>query len=111
MEPRSYPSRIDTWLIVLVAGVLAYCLVQAFLLLPRSLAEALFVLGLVAFVTALMWAVGWPCVYTLEDDALAIRSGLVRFRVPYRDIVALNARVASAQAAAVAQPGQPKLHH
>jgi hypothetical protein len=79
----TFSARFDTWLVIAVAAVLGLALHGASTGAPE---ERVFSLALVVGVVALMFLVGIPCRYTLADDHLLIRSGLVRQRIPYSDI-------------------------
>lgn len=75
-----FRSKVDCWIAALV------------LVAP--------VLGLVAVVTARQWqvavvavavllsigAIVWPCDYTLDREGLLVRSGVIKWRVPYASI-------------------------
>jgi hypothetical protein len=90
MSDVTYPSRIDTWLVVLVAGTIGIVLAQAVWAYPRSPTESVFALGVLAATLLFSALIGYPCNYTLTDEQLVIRSGLVRQRIAYRDITAIE---------------------
>lgn len=75
-------SAVDAWLVAVLAAAAATALVP----LARGGAPAEIAAGLVA-VGALLAAIvllGWPCTYTLAEDRLLIRSGLLlRVEIPY----------------------------
>jgi hypothetical protein len=83
MNEVTFPARFDTWLVIAVAAVLGLVLHGASTGAPE---ERLFSLGLAVCMVALMFLVGVPCSYTLADDHLLIRSGLVRQRIHYSAI-------------------------
>ncbi len=88
-EPRVYPSRVDVlpaigllWLALSVP----VCIVLGVWQLPTDTGSAITYFATAAFLGALLGVVAWPVGYTLEADRLVIRFGVVRVRVPYRDI-------------------------
>ena len=78
----SYRSRIDIWLVVVLAGAFILSLVSLVPTLGFALAVLLELL--VVMVLALLL---WPCEYRLEPDRLSIRSGLLNWRLRYADII------------------------
>lgn len=90
MSDVTYPSHIDAWLVVLVAGTIGVVLASAFAAYPHSPAESLMALGVLAATLLFSGLVGYPCEYTLAESQLVIRSGLFRQRIPYRDITAIE---------------------
>ncbi len=89
MDERRYPSKIDAWLVLVLAGAIATPLALVFLQPTRvglgvALAGATFVaLPVAAFVL--------PCTYVLGRDALSVRAEwLLRRRIAYRDVVAIE---------------------
>ena len=88
-EPVAAPvffSRVDGWLIAvlllaMVAPLAAVWWVGADMVLAlASVLVTLLVCGVLLV----------PCRYTLESDHLLIRCGLIRQRIPYRDITAIT---------------------
>ena len=87
-----YPSKVDTWIAVLLIAVGLMALV--------SLAVGAYALasggadpggawgwmGSGLFLVALYALLVWPVNYTLTEDKLVIRFGVVRFRIPYATI-------------------------
>lgn len=90
MSDVTYPSRIDAWLVTLIAGTIGVVLTQAVWAYPHSPSESLFALGVLAATLLFSTLIGYPCEYTLTDTQLVIRSGLVRLRIAYRDITAIE---------------------
>ncbi|TWU57204.1 PH domain-containing protein [Rubripirellula reticaptiva] len=90
-RPAVYESAIDWWvglLLVmapLISGVLG---VYAWWMGQPGDAAVLFVAG--AFVTAITAAFTVPCRYTILDDAVSIRCGLICYQVPLSDIVSVE---------------------
>lgn len=84
----SFPTKIDRWLVVvllggLVAMLLAVVTAARTAQTPAQLAGAvLALLGPIALVALL----SWPTRYELRADELVIRSGVIRYRIPYGDI-------------------------
>ncbi len=83
MKVVRYPTAVDTWLGLLMGlstGFLAIIAVLALLRGDLALAVIL-VCSVVAIVL-----VCWPTDYTLGEKELVVRSGLIRYRVPYDSI-------------------------
>lgn len=81
-----YPSRVDSWLAVIMGGTPLLVIAVGVFTLTKSVGA-----GIVAIVTGLVVggviaALSMPCVYTLTDDSLKIRSGLLEDEVPLRKI-------------------------
>lgn len=81
-----FPSRVDTWLAMLVLGSLALAVYQAWALYATAPQESLLAAGIALGVFVLVLALTWPCTYTLTDTHLVVRAGIVRHRIAYRDI-------------------------
>ncbi|HSJ00113.1 MAG TPA: PH domain-containing protein [Patescibacteria group bacterium] len=91
LPTRRYPTRVDWWLGALLVAVPVIVVVSAVALTLAGDASGAIVGWLsVAGVVALYVGLVWPVVYELGDDALIIRFGLVRSRVPYRRIRAVR---------------------
>ncbi|MBM4366862.1 MAG: PH domain-containing protein [Deltaproteobacteria bacterium] len=85
--PRTFPTKVDTWLAVVLGGAALVTVGGAVVSLVEGHYEG--VGGVV--VMALAFGVFlFPMHYTVADDALVIRYGLVRSRVQYRDIRAVK---------------------
>lgn len=81
----SYRSRIDIWLVAVLAGTFIISLIS---LVPTlGLALAVLLELLVVMVLALLL---WPCEYRLEPERLSIRSGLLNWRLRYADILSAD---------------------
>lgn len=75
-----YPSKVDTWIAVMIAiGPLTVLALAIFL-------HVMVVWIAFAAVALIMLLLVWPCDYTLNDQQLIVRCGLIRFRIDYRDI-------------------------
>lgn len=90
MSEVTYPSRIDGWLVALVAGTIGVVIASAVSAYPHSPSESQQALGVLAATLIFSGLVGYPCEYTLTQTQLVIRSGLVRQRIPYCDITAIE---------------------
>ena len=76
MEPqKSYPTRIDRWIVVMLVLPMLLVLGLGGWLLPKYPLEALSCFGTLAFSVGLVALIGYPCHYTLMDDHLLVRSG------------------------------------
>ncbi|MCU0974954.1 MAG: PH domain-containing protein [Steroidobacteraceae bacterium] len=82
----TFPTKVDAWLVLAAAGGIAAALAGAVAALETNPIESLIGFGVTAFMVLLVFLVGVPCEYTLADDHLLIRSGVVRWRIPYADI-------------------------
>lgn len=75
-----FPTKVDWWILVSV------------LMAPLGIGVAAIatkdpmILWSLAGVVAIMGALCWPCDYTFAEDALVIRSGLIKWKVPYAAI-------------------------
>jgi len=90
VSDETYPSRIDAWLVVLVAGSVGVVLAEAASRYSRSPTESLISIAVLAATLLLCALVGFPCEYTLTETQLIIRSGLIRRHITYRDITAVE---------------------
>lgn len=87
---KVYPSKVDAWLVVVLAAAVAFPLVLGAQLFFVSKAAALACLGSSAFVVLLLGVAVVPCRYTFEGDHLLVQAGLLRWKVPYKDITAVE---------------------
>jgi hypothetical protein len=90
MTNHVYPSRVYAWLIVVMIGAVSLVLFQAWLSFDRSSMDGLLSLGILGLMLGIGVAFGYPCEYTLEPQQLLIRSGIIRQRIPYRDITSVE---------------------
>lgn len=90
MNDRTYPSSIDAWLVVLVAGTVGIVLAEVGQTYSRSPPESLVPLAVLAAMLLVCALIGYPCKYTLTDTHLVIRSGLLGRSIAYRDITAIE---------------------
>ena len=86
-RPTVYPSAVDLWLVVLLllAPVVAGG-IGLYLWLDGNDQDAMILLitAILALVTTLMFV--YPCRYTIEEDDLHIRCGIISYRVPLKTI-------------------------
>lgn len=75
-----FPSRVDAWLVFVIGAAVSLCFFEAWRL--QSAVAA----GVGGFTSLLVVGFAMPCRYTLTEDHLLIRCGLVRYRVPYAGI-------------------------
>ena len=86
-QPKTYPSAVDKWLAAILIGAP---------LLPIAIGIILWVnvsakIGIIEILTgvfagALIALFAVPCVYTLDDEKLTIRGGIIRYKVPLAEI-------------------------
>ena len=81
-----YYSRVDWWLVALMAGSLLFCVGLGIYLVGVDRTAALILFGIVIFSTVLVLLLVVPCKYTLLDDHLLVQSGVIRYIIPYTDI-------------------------
>lgn len=86
---RTYPSKVDAWLAVVLAAAVVFPLILGVQLAFLSKAAALACFGSAAFVVAVLVVAVVPCRYTLEDDHLLVRAGFLRWTVPYKEVKAV----------------------
>ena len=87
---KHFPTRIDTWLAVIIVGLPLLFLAQLGYGLVAG-DKDLITLGAVVTgaLLALYGLVLWPLRYALSDDALIIRFGLMRSQIPYDEILSV----------------------
>lgn len=79
-----YPSKVDWWIAASVGmGVIG--LATAVLVTQSPIALIAGVASL-----AVLAALCWPCDYTLEDNELVVRSGCIRWRIPYSQVTKIK---------------------
>ena len=86
--PQRFPSKVDTWIGVLLFVAPVLSLVSGITAVLAG--GGLFALAPVAFVGLLYVGLVWPIAYEVTDEALVIRFGLMRSRVPYAKIKAVR---------------------
>ena len=85
-----YPSKVDVWLILVIAGtavVVGWAGYNAMQTDPNA-SKVLFASA--ALIVIIVFGLAVPCRYTLKDDHLIIRAGLIRFSVQYSDVVSVE---------------------
>jgi hypothetical protein len=85
---RWYPSKIDWWIALLLAFAPVMCAVAAVgtLLAGAGGAGAAVALGGAAFLAAIYLGLVFPMRYGITDESIVVRHGLVRQKIPLRDI-------------------------
>lgn len=86
----TFRSRVDAWLIAVIAAVVVLMAVQGFLLWETSPEGSVISLSVAALAGAIFVAVAVPCRYTLQRDHLHIRSGFIQQRIAYKDITGVE---------------------
>lgn len=87
--PPSFRSKVDAWLVAVLALSLAFPLVLAVALFRSTPEASVACLISAAFEAVLIALVAVPCRYVLETDHLFIRSGLLKWRIPYKEITSV----------------------
>jgi hypothetical protein len=86
---RAFASAVDAWLgalLLLIAAMVPALFIAAVAAWNGDPAAAAGLAASAAFVAAIMVGLVWPVRYTCASDALVVRSGAIRYRVPYREI-------------------------
>lgn len=79
-----YPSKVDWWIAASVAmGVAGLAVAVLVTHNPIVLIAGIASLAVLA-------ALCWPCDYTLEEQQLVVRSGLIRWKIPYSQITRIE---------------------
>lgn len=88
MRPdRTFPSRIDGWLVALVGGAAALPLLAAAWLALRGQWTGVALLTVWGgTMTLVVWALTFPLSYSFRSDRLHIRSGWLTWAIPYSTI-------------------------
>jgi hypothetical protein len=86
MSDASFPSRVDRWLIIVVALGLGMTLLQSLWAYQADPTAGLIGFAVAAGMVGLAFVVAVPCTYTLGQTHLIIRAGLIRQRIAYLDI-------------------------
>ncbi len=87
---RSYPTKVDAWILLLVAAPLVSGLLVGCLLLFQDTTLGLGICGFMLLICLSLSPLAVPCTYTLTEDTLIVRSGLIRRRIPYQRIVSIE---------------------
>ena len=94
-RPTVYESAVDTWIVtmLLLAPVTATVLGASLLWMGRPAdASAMFLTAALTLIVTLAFTL--PCRYTLLEDTLSIRCGLICYQIPY-DLITRVERSAS----------------
>ena len=83
---ETFPTKIDAWLVLLVVAGFVAAFAGAAAMWRNYPAEAKFALWVMVSSWALIAVVCAPCRYTLDEDHLVVRSGIVRWRIAYTDV-------------------------
>lgn len=86
MDTRTFPTKVDAWLVVVLAAGIGASLYGAIEVIHTDPSRAVVRFGATAALLLVVFLAGIPCQYTLADDHLLVRSGVVRWRVPYVQI-------------------------
>lgn len=85
---RWYPSKVDLWLALVLAFAPLVCLAGSAAVLVAGQGDGwMIALAPTAFIALIYLGLVFPMRYGIDDDALVVRHGLVRQRIPLRDIV------------------------
>lgn len=85
---RWYPSKVDLWLALVLAFAPLVCLAGSAAVLVAGKGEGwMIALAPTAFIALIYLGLVFPMRYGIDGDALVVRHGLVRQRIPLRDIV------------------------
>lgn len=97
---KTYPSAVDVWFLALLIGVPVLFFSLGFSRLDTDPDRAKFLIVQGGFVTLLIVALTVPCRYTLTDDSLEIRCGLIHSSISLAEITGaeLSGNVLSAPA-------------
>lgn len=95
-----YPSRVDWWLAALLIGAPVFVMALGLHALSQSTGAGAMLIVSGLAVGALIAMLAYPCVYTLTDEHLTIRAGLLNETLPLQRIrtVALSSSPLSAPA-------------
>ena len=86
MDTRTFPTKVDAWLVVVLAAGIGASLYGAIEVVHTDPFRAAVRFGATAVLVLVVFLAGIPCQYTLADDHLLVRSGVVRWRIPYVQI-------------------------
>ena len=86
-RPTVYPSAIDLWVLILLLMTPAVAVFVGVLLIRQgrsSDAVTMFLMGGGFLLVTGMFTV--PCRYTILDDSLSVRCGVLFYQIPFADI-------------------------
>lgn len=83
---KDYPSRVDFWLAAILIAAPLGSITAGVFTLPKNFGAGMVALlsGVLVGVLVLLLAI--PCIYTLSDDSLKIRCGLLEEDLPLHKI-------------------------
>lgn len=84
-----YPSRVDWWLAMLLIGAPVLVVACGLHILTQSIGAGAILIVSGLAIGALIAALAYPCVYSLTDDHLTIRAGLLHETLPLQRIRAV----------------------
>lgn len=82
----TFPTKVDAWLLLVIVGAFVATLDSVYSAYRTDPAEARVALLISGATWALVTALCVPCDYTLAEDQLIVRGGILRYRIPYADI-------------------------
>ncbi len=86
-RPKVYPSAIDWWIAVILIGPPLLAAILGCSLWVQGNAEgSLILLGTSLSTLLLTLLLVFPCRYTIDEDDLLIRCGIIRYQVPLKTI-------------------------
>jgi len=103
-------SAVDAWLIVVMTGAVVGVLVLAARVIEQAPLQGIGALLLAFIATSVVLMRGFPCYYALTEDALLIRGGIERWRIPYANIESID-RIWSPQGAPAWSARRLKVRH
>ncbi|HHZ98502.1 MAG TPA: hypothetical protein EYN68_02880 [Candidatus Marinimicrobia bacterium] len=86
---RVYPTKVDSWLTVLILGTILFNLVMGIMVYQYSRVGGFICFGVIGFLILLL-SLFLPCRYTMFDDHLLIQSGILKKRIKYEDILSFE---------------------
>lgn len=84
-----YPSRVDWWLAMLLIGAPVLVVACGLHILTQSIGAGAILIVSGLAIGALIAALAYPCTYTLTDEHLTIRAGLLHETLPLHRIRAV----------------------
>jgi uncharacterized membrane protein YdbT with pleckstrin-like domain len=81
-----YPSRVDSWIAVGLVGVPLLVVVLGLSVLEQSIAGGTAVVVIGVLIGGMIAGLTIPCAYTLNDDMLRIKAGVMEDEVPLQKI-------------------------
>lgn len=88
---QTYPSKVDTWLVVVIVGMVVAEIAVAFFIMTLHLVGGIVCLVGVILISLLIALFMIPCHYTLTEDSLKIRCGMVKESIALSRITGVTA--------------------